>query len=73
MESQLNQPPQIRSCLHTTLLGLVWAISQVTDDDRQVVAQVAHLINTGQVQLLGTFRNIRQLDIEGLPERPVHC
>jgi hypothetical protein len=53
--------PQTRPCLHTTLLDLVWTINQVTDDDRQVVATVAHLINSGQVRLTGTFKHTRQI------------
>lgn len=48
-----------RKRIHTTLLDLVWAVNQVTEDDEVVVATVAHLINTGQARLTGTFKNTR--------------
>jgi len=40
----------------TTLLELVTAIASVTDDDREVVATVLHLLRSGRVQLCGNFR-----------------
>lgn len=40
----------------TTLLELVQAILESTDDDREVVATVLHLLRTGQVRLCGNFR-----------------
>ena len=49
------------SAFHTTLLDLVWAINRETTDERQVVTTVAQLINSGQVQLIGTFRNTRYI------------
>jgi hypothetical protein len=39
-----------------TLLELVQAVSEVTDDDREVVATVRHLIRSGRVRLCGNFR-----------------
>jgi len=46
----------------TTLLELVRAISEVTDDDREVVATVRHLLRSGQVVLCGNFRGERLRD-----------
>ena len=38
-----------------TLLELVQAIGEVTDDDREIVAAVRHLLGTGRVRLGGNF------------------
>lgn len=38
-----------------TLLDLVWAVHAVADSEEEVVATVVHLVNSGQVQLCGTF------------------
>jgi hypothetical protein len=46
-------------CVDTTLLALVQALADVTDDDREIVAVVIHLIRSGCVRLTGTFRNQR--------------
>ena len=48
-----------RTRIETTLLDLVRAVNQMTDDDRLVVATVAHLINSGQARLIGAFRDTR--------------
>lgn len=40
----------------TTLLELVTAIASVTDDDREIVATVLHLLRSGRVHLCGNFR-----------------
>jgi hypothetical protein len=39
----------------TTLLALVQTVSQFAKDDTEIVATVAHLINSGRVQLCGNF------------------
>jgi hypothetical protein len=39
-----------------TLLELVHAVSQETEDDREVVATVLHLLRSGRVRLCGSFR-----------------
>ena len=39
-----------------TLLELVTAISEVTHDDREVVATVIHMLRSGSVRLKGNFR-----------------
>ena len=48
-----------RTQINTTLLDLVWAVNQVTDDDQLVAATVAHMVNNGQARLTGTFKNAR--------------
>jgi len=40
----------------TTLLALIQTISEVTDDDREIVATVLHLLRSGRVRLIGTLR-----------------
>jgi len=40
-----------------TLLELVEAIADVTDDEREIVATVVHLLASGQVRLCGNFRD----------------
>ena len=42
----------------TTLLELVRVIGEVTSDDREVVATVQHMLETGRVQLTGNFRDV---------------
>jgi len=41
----------------TTLLDLVRALGEITDDDREVVATVLSLLRSGQVRLCGNFRD----------------
>ncbi len=40
----------------TTLLELVRTLGEFTDDDREVVATVVHLLRSGRVRLNGNFR-----------------
>jgi hypothetical protein len=53
-------PIQIPSPLpeysEVTLLELVQAICAETNDDREVVEAVRHLLSSGQVRLCGNFR-----------------
>ena len=42
--------------LDVTLLELVRAVSEVTDDEREIVATVLSLLHTGKVRLCGNFR-----------------
>ena len=51
--------------IDTTMLDLVSCISEVTPDDREVVATVVALVNSGRVRLTGNFRGARI----GLDER----
>lgn len=50
---------QQRPRIHTTLLDLVWAVSQVTQDEQAIVATVAHVVNSGRARLTGTFKDAR--------------
>ena len=47
---------QTSGCVDVTLLELVNAVCDVTDDDGEVVATVLHLLSTGRVRLCGNFR-----------------
>ncbi len=51
-----DEPEQV------TLLELVRAVSEVTDDDREVVATVRHMLQSGRVRLCGNFRNASPKD-----------
>jgi hypothetical protein len=42
----------------TTLLELVRALGEVTEDDREVVATVRHMLETGRVRLTGNFHDL---------------
>ncbi len=39
-----------------TLLDLIEAVAEVTDSEAEIVSVVAHLVNSGRVRLIGTFR-----------------
>jgi hypothetical protein len=54
---------QKQLCLQTTMLDLVWTVSHETDTTQQAVALVAALINSGQVQLTGTFKNTGRISV----------
>jgi hypothetical protein len=41
-----------------TLLDLVAAVADVAASDEEVIATVQHLIDSGQVTLVGQFRNV---------------
>jgi len=43
--------------LATTLLALVEAVSEASNSEREVVATVAHMLQSGRVKLTGCFRN----------------
>jgi hypothetical protein len=45
-------------CSEVTLLELVQAICDETNEDREVVETVRHLLNSGQVRLCGNFRYV---------------
>jgi hypothetical protein len=42
----------------TTLLDLVRVVGEVTDDDREIVATVLHMLRSGRVRLSGSFRGV---------------
>jgi len=45
-----------------TLLELVRAVGEVTDDEDEIVATVLHMLQSGSVRLCGNFRN-READL----------
>ena len=49
--------PAYADSLEVTLWELVWAVSQVADNEREVIATVAHMLETGSVRLVGNFRD----------------
>ena len=51
--------PEGSEPVDTTLLDLVQAVSLETEDEREVVATVLHLLRTGRARLVGSFRGFR--------------
>ena len=47
-----------------TLLELVTAVCDVTEDDREVVATVVHMLHSGEVKLCGNFRGAAVSDFD---------
>ena len=45
--------------VETTLLELVRVVSEVTEDDREVVATVLEMLRSGRVRLCGTLHDER--------------
>lgn len=39
-----------------TLWDLFWAVSEVADDEREVVATIAHMLTSGSVRIVGKTR-----------------
>jgi hypothetical protein len=56
--------PVVQEARSTTLLALVRAVSEVTQDDREVVATILHMLRSGEVRLCGNFRNAPIEDFE---------
>lgn len=58
-------PLRFQSCEQepVTLLELVSAICDVTDDDSEVVATVLHMLASGRVRLCGNFRGSAARDL----------
>jgi len=46
-----NEVPEV------TLWELVWAVAEVADDEREVVATVAHMLSSGSVRVVGNHRD----------------
>ncbi len=53
VETPKDNPKRARV---TTLLDLVAAVAESAASDAEVVATVTHLINSGQIRLVGNFR-----------------
>ena len=52
--------------IRITLLDLVQAVTDSAANEREVIATVVHLVNSGTVQLCGNFRGAR-FDLDTLP------
>ena len=50
------QPVEASAPRQVTLLELVQSICEITDNDREVVAVVKFLLDSGRVRLCGNFR-----------------
>jgi hypothetical protein len=57
LAARLESAPKDRIAIQTTLLELVRAVSESTEDDAEVVSTIVHMLRTGRVELCGTFRN----------------
>ena len=55
--ARLRPPAEPQAPRDLTLLELVCALGEVTEDDREVVATVLALLSSGRVRLCGNFRN----------------
>ena len=53
IESSSSVPVPV---VETTLLELVRVVSEVTEDDREVVTTVMEMLRSGRVRLCGSFR-----------------
>ena len=45
-----NEVPEV------TLWDLFWAVSEVADDEREIVATIAHMLTSGSVRVVGKTR-----------------
>ena len=52
----LDLPEEGEAPRDLTLLELVRAVGDVTEDEREIVATVLHLLRSGRVRLRGNFR-----------------
>ncbi len=59
------QVPEAEQC---TLLELVKAVSDVADNDAEVVATVVHMLRVGSVCLIGSFHGQPISDFEDVAE-----
>ncbi len=54
----LRPPAETQEPQELTLLELVCALGEVTENDREVVAAVLALLRSGRVRLRGNFRDV---------------
>ena len=56
----VTQQPAARTEPHPcTLLELVRVLTEITNDEHEVVATVIHMLCSGSVRLIGNFRDSR--------------
>lgn len=53
IDLQANSEPQ-----SVTLLELIEAVSEVSDNEREVVATVTYMLHSGRIRLSGNFRDM---------------
>jgi hypothetical protein len=58
-EAGRTEPQEDSQVPEVTLWELVWAVAEVADDEREVVATVAHMLNSGAVRVVGDIRDRR--------------
>ena len=56
LATQLEAAPQGTVTIETTLLDLVRAVSESTEDDGEVVSTILHMLRHGRVELCGSFK-----------------
>ena len=49
------EPIHVDEPQHFTLLELVEAVADVTDDEQEIIATVFHMLESGSVKLVGNF------------------
>ena len=49
--------PKLTSGADVTLLELVQAVAEVTDDEREIVATVMNILRSGHARLTGNFHD----------------
>jgi hypothetical protein len=54
-----SRPRWGKDRIDTTLLELIETIAEDTNDDREIVAAVLHMLRAGRVRLIGSFRDSR--------------
>jgi len=57
LATRLQAVPTGSLKIRTTLLELVRAVSETTEDDREVIGTIVHMLRSGRVELCGTFRD----------------
>jgi hypothetical protein len=55
LSPQTISPVEPHPC---TLLELVRVLSEITDDEHEVVATVIHMLCSGSVRLIGNFKGV---------------
>ena len=50
-----SKKPGPTSLIRTTLLDVVTAVSEAANSDREVVAVIHHLLESGRMRLIGEF------------------
>ena len=57
LATQLDSADEGKISVETTLLELVRVVSEITDDDAEVVSTILHMLRSGHVELCGAFKN----------------